>query len=94
VVAGPNFRRFNVLLKRAFRIGAYRKLRRFEESGVSLCGPATLASHIRNAGLGISAVRWVNHEFAQCLLAKMRLRLGGVTAKDWLLQARRNDSRI
>lgn len=89
VVAGPNFRRFKVLLERTFGIGGCRRLRRFEESGIRLCGPATLARHIRNAGLGISAVQWVNHEFAQGPLAKMRLRLGCVTAKDWLLQARR-----
>lgn len=89
VVAGPNFRRFKVLLERAFGIGAWRKLRRFEDSGISLCDPVTLAGAIKNAGLHVSATRWVNHSIDGGSLRGTRIALGRLTAKDWLLQARR-----
>ena len=88
VLSGPNFDRIPWLVKRIFRIGHFSKLRNFGQSGFSMCGPRVLTSPIKSAGLRVAAVRWINHEINQRFLLVNRARLGSLTARDWILQAR------
>ena len=89
VCAGPNFDRAPWRLKRALGIDGFDKLRSFESGGFSICVPRTLARPIEKAGLRIQDVRWLNHDLNQPGLHGIRLRLGGLTAREWILQARR-----
>jgi 2-polyprenyl-3-methyl-5-hydroxy-6-metoxy-1,4-benzoquinol methylase len=89
VLAGPNFDRIPWRMKRAFGAGEFRKLRSFAESGISVCSPKTLARPIRNAGLRMAAVQWLNHTVGSGPLRGRQISLGRLTARDWVLQARR-----
>jgi 2-polyprenyl-3-methyl-5-hydroxy-6-metoxy-1,4-benzoquinol methylase len=89
VLAGPNFDRVPWWLKRVAGIGEFRKLRRFEEAGISVCGPRTLRKPLKKAGFQVSHVTWLNHAFGEGLLRGRRIPLGGATGRDWMLQARR-----
>lgn len=90
VLAGPNFSRLPWLAKRLFGIGEFGKLRSFELAGISVCGPATLARHVKNAGLRLAAVGWLNHGPNRGWARGGAMRLGRFTARDWVLQARRD----
>jgi 2-polyprenyl-3-methyl-5-hydroxy-6-metoxy-1,4-benzoquinol methylase len=90
VMSGPNFDRIPVFVKRTVGIGDYRKLRVFDEGGISVCGPGTLTGSIKRAGLQIAAVRWVNDPpVIPNGAAISPPRLGPLTARSWVLQARR-----
>jgi 2-polyprenyl-3-methyl-5-hydroxy-6-metoxy-1,4-benzoquinol methylase len=89
VCAGPNFDRAPWRLKRALGIDGFDKLRSFESGGFSVCVPRTLARPIEKAGLSIHEVRWLNHDLNQRRLHGIRVRLGSLTAREWILQARR-----
>jgi SAM-dependent methyltransferase len=89
VLSGPNFDRVPWLVKRVCGAGQFRNLRSFELSGISVCGPGTLAGAIRNAGLRVSATHWLNHSLKGGRLRGTRIPLGKLTARDWLMQARR-----
>ena len=89
LLAGPNFNRIPILVKRTLDINGYRKLRSYAEGGINAFGPLTLAERIRNLGLEPSPVQWLNHEFSLGQLGRIQLSLGGLTARDWILQARR-----
>ncbi len=87
VVAGPNFDRVPWLIRRVFGIGGFDKLRSFASSGFSICVPRTLAKQIENAGLRITNVSWLNHNFGRSFLSGRRINLGRFTARDWVLRA-------
>lgn len=90
LISGPNFNRFPILLKRNFCRGDERKMRSFSESGITLCGPASLAKRLRRCGLRVASVHWRNHS---ALLGKggpPAVELGGLTAKDWVLTSVRS----
>jgi SAM-dependent methyltransferase len=89
VLGGPNFHRLPWFLKRHFGIGEFRKLRSFDRGGISICGPGTLAKDIRNGGLRIAAVEWLNHSSDPGRQRGCGIPLGRFTAKEWVLQARR-----
>jgi 2-polyprenyl-3-methyl-5-hydroxy-6-metoxy-1,4-benzoquinol methylase len=89
VLSGPNFERVPWLVKRVFGAGEFRKLRSFDLCGISVCGPGTLAGAIKNAGLRVSATRWLNHSFNRGWLRGKQMPVGKLTARDWILQARR-----
>jgi 2-polyprenyl-3-methyl-5-hydroxy-6-metoxy-1,4-benzoquinol methylase len=89
VSSGPNFDRVPWLLKRVFGASEFRDFRHFELSGISVCGPGTLATALKAAGLRVSALRWLNHSIDGGWLRGTRIPLGRLTARDWLLQARR-----
>jgi 2-polyprenyl-3-methyl-5-hydroxy-6-metoxy-1,4-benzoquinol methylase len=88
LLSGPNFNRFRVRLQRALPKGDYRKLRTFAESGIHLYEPSSIAKMLGQAGLRVAALRWINHA---PLLAKgtgrPAMRLGCLTAKDWMLES-------
>lgn len=94
LLAGPNFSRMSWLAKRVFGIGEFRKLRSFDQGGITVCGPGTLAGHIRNAGLQIAEVLWLNHQLGRSGSRGNRICLGRLTAKDWLLKAQRDESDV
>jgi 2-polyprenyl-3-methyl-5-hydroxy-6-metoxy-1,4-benzoquinol methylase len=87
VLGGPNFNRLPWLIKRATGIGDFWKLRNFELSGFSLCGPGTLAKPFKNARLRITNVEWINHTIERSAASVHRIRLGCLTARDWVLRA-------
>jgi 2-polyprenyl-3-methyl-5-hydroxy-6-metoxy-1,4-benzoquinol methylase len=89
VLSGPNFERIPIWFKRFFGNGDYRRLHSFDVSGISVCGPRILARHLKEAGLRMTAVQWINHAMPGKRLAGAQLRLGRLTAQDWILQARR-----
>jgi 2-polyprenyl-3-methyl-5-hydroxy-6-metoxy-1,4-benzoquinol methylase len=89
LVNGPNFKRVSTLAKQVFKANENQKLRSFDQSGISVCGPGSLARHIKKGGLRVVAVQWLNHEFAKNKPGTMPIRLGSFTAKDWILQAQR-----
>ena len=90
VMSGPNFDRVPVLVRRTAGVGDYRKLRAFDQGGISVCGPGRLAASIKKEGLRVSALRWAgdlplfsNHSTAR------PPRFGWLDAQSWMLQARR-----
>jgi len=91
LLAGPNFNRIPILVKQTLGINGYRKLRSYAESGINACGPRTLVARIRNLGLVPSQVQWLNRELSPGRLGRIKLPLGSLTARDWILQARRPD---
>jgi 2-polyprenyl-3-methyl-5-hydroxy-6-metoxy-1,4-benzoquinol methylase len=89
VLSGHNFSRVPWLVRRVAGIGEFRKLRSYEFGGITVCGPKTLAKPIRSAGFQIAAVQWVDHSLNQRYLPVKRIPLGSLTARTWVLQARR-----
>jgi 2-polyprenyl-3-methyl-5-hydroxy-6-metoxy-1,4-benzoquinol methylase len=90
VIGGPNFVRLPCLIKRLIGVGQFRCLRSFEASGISLCGPRSLAPHLKQAGLHPTVVQWADHALPKAGPARSRLRFGPLTARHWALQARKN----
>jgi 2-polyprenyl-3-methyl-5-hydroxy-6-metoxy-1,4-benzoquinol methylase len=89
VLGGPNFDRFGTWFLRALGVGEHRKLRTHAESGICTCGPRTLAGLLQKESLCVTEVRWLNHALLRGNGIHNRLRLGSLSAKDWVLQARR-----
>jgi hypothetical protein len=92
VVGGPNFDRVSTLARRLLGMKDYRRLQYFEQSGISVCGPRTLAPHVQNAGLRITAIRWLDDALSRDRSGKANTRLGSLTARDWVLQAQSTGS--
>jgi 2-polyprenyl-3-methyl-5-hydroxy-6-metoxy-1,4-benzoquinol methylase len=88
VVCGPNFNHVRTLANRLLNSGDYRKLRSFEQSGISVCGPRSLARPLSEAGLRITALQWINHQPWRVPWIENRKRLGSLTARDWVIQVR------
>jgi 2-polyprenyl-3-methyl-5-hydroxy-6-metoxy-1,4-benzoquinol methylase len=89
ILGGPNFDRLPWSIRRILGNGEFGKLRSFDLSGVSVCGPKTLAKMIQNASLRVTDVHWLNHTINWGWLRGSRMPLGSLTARDWVLQARR-----
>ena len=93
VIAGPNFERLPVRVKRLLGAGEYRKLRSYSESGIRPCGRAEVARRLGKLGWEISASLWFERTphlgEARDFSTGMRRRLGGLLARDWVIQARR-----
>jgi len=89
VLGGPNFNRLPWFIKRQCGVGEFRKLRSFDLGGISTCGPMTLAKEIRNGGLRVMAVKWLDHSLGLNHLRGGAIPLGRFTAREWILQARR-----
>jgi 2-polyprenyl-3-methyl-5-hydroxy-6-metoxy-1,4-benzoquinol methylase len=87
MLAGPNFDRLPWLIRRKFGMDGFDKLRSFESSGLSICVPRTLTRQIKNAGLRIKDVCWMNHDFGRGFLSGKGINLGKFTARDWILRA-------
>ena len=91
LVSGPNFNRIPNLIKRNFGANGYRKLKSFAESGITLCGPRTFLHQLKKLGLNSASVRWLDYEFSKGRLSSVRIPLGGIMARNWILQARRGN---
>ena len=89
IVAGPNFDRIPNLLKRTFGANGHRRLRNFDESGINVSGPRIWATQIQKYGLGSISIQWFNHELSSGRLGSLKLPLASLTARDWVLRARR-----
>jgi len=89
LVNGPNFARIGTLLKCSVGWKDYRKLRCFDESGISICGPGALKRKLADAGFYPTDVEWFNHEPIRWRKMRVHGRLGWLTASDWVLQAQR-----
>jgi len=97
VVVGPNFKRLPVLIRRVLGRGDYRKLRCFDQSGISTCGPGSLAKYFRRAGLHLDVVKWWHEPTVkwwhnageQTNWAKYKQHLGWLTAENWVIRAKR-----
>ena len=64
------------------------KLRSFKESGIKVCGPDIVVKSAAKAGLQ-ATVKWVNHALPGSKLAKIKVELGSLTAKNWIAQVTR-----
>lgn len=89
VIGGPNFGRLPVLIKRIFGVGDYGKLRSFDESGISVCGPQAFKKHIERNGLRVEPIKWMHQASPQWELGGIESYLGRFTAKDWIIRAQR-----
>jgi 2-polyprenyl-3-methyl-5-hydroxy-6-metoxy-1,4-benzoquinol methylase len=89
---GPNFDRVPWLMQRVLGRGDFRKLRSFELSGIAPCGPRSLAKHFRKAGFCITDVKWINASVFPRSRHGARMQFGRLTARDWVLRARRRAS--
>ena len=89
LISGPNFDRMPLFIKRVTGRGEYWKLRSFEQSGINISGPHKVAKYARKAGLRVSAVKWINHALPGRKLSNVPLKIAGLTAKDWIIQATR-----
>ncbi len=87
LVSGPNFNRFPVLLKRIWRSGDYGKLRSFAESGINLCGPSSVGKMVGRAGLRVADIRWLDHMALLGKGGRPAMKLGCLTARDWMLKS-------
>jgi len=94
VLSGPNFDRLPWLAKRMLGLGSFQKLRSFEQSGISICGPKSLLATLVAAGFRVPVVRWVNHEIYSPRFRGARISLGRHTARDWILCATRNRKKV
>ena len=90
VMKGANFDRLPILLKRTLGLSDYWKLRDYDQSGVTVCGPTILATHARAAGLDACELQWINHALPGERLPRVPIRLGRLTAKDWILISKRS----
>ena len=90
VIKGTNLDRIPTLFKRTLGLSDHWKLRNYDQSGVTVCGPSTLVKHVRAAGLSASEVRWTNHALPGKRLARLPIRLGRLTAKNWIVRAQRS----
>ena len=91
LVMGPNFNRIPTLLNRRWGAGEFKKLRDFSASGINLCGPGTLRPQIKNLGLNTAAVQWLDQELSQGRLRRIKVPLGSLTARNWILRAQRGN---
>jgi 2-polyprenyl-3-methyl-5-hydroxy-6-metoxy-1,4-benzoquinol methylase len=89
VLAEPNFDRIPWFIRCQCGSREFRKLRSYELSGISTCSPGSLARCIRDAGLRVTAVRWLDHTVNKGYLNGIRIPLGRLMAREWVLQARR-----
>ena len=88
LISGPNFSRLPFFVKRMVGHGNFRKLSSYKESGINVCGPRTIAKLVKNAGLRVTAVKWINHQLPTRRLANVQKEFGRLTAKDWVVQAK------
>jgi SAM-dependent methyltransferase len=90
LVKGPNFNRVPIRIKQYFGTNGYRKLGNFTESGINRCGPGTFLRQIKKMGLDSARICWLDQELSKGKWNRIRLPLGGLTARNWILQARRS----
>jgi len=88
VLSGPNFERLLWRIQRVLGRGDFGKLRSFDSSGVTRCGPGSLARPLKQAGAAIERVQWLEHQMERRLFGGNVPSLGRFTAKKWALLAR------
>jgi 2-polyprenyl-3-methyl-5-hydroxy-6-metoxy-1,4-benzoquinol methylase len=89
ILGGPNFGRLIEWGKTVLGIREYRDLRSPERSGIAVCGPQFIQRTMLKNRLRIESIRWLNHELNHPLFRGRRLSLGKLTAREWVLRARR-----
>jgi 2-polyprenyl-3-methyl-5-hydroxy-6-metoxy-1,4-benzoquinol methylase len=89
IIVGPNFNRLPVLYKCALGRGDYRKLRSFDQNGISPCGPGSLAKNIRHAGLELEILKWRHEPDARTGWLAYKKQFGRFFAEDWIIRATR-----
>jgi 2-polyprenyl-3-methyl-5-hydroxy-6-metoxy-1,4-benzoquinol methylase len=89
LVAGPNFNRIPNWIQRNFGVNGHRQLRSFAESGINTASPGTFAAQIKKFGFGPAKIQWFNHELFHGKLGWIKVPFGRLTARNWILQARR-----
>jgi 2-polyprenyl-3-methyl-5-hydroxy-6-metoxy-1,4-benzoquinol methylase len=91
ILSGPNFDRLPTWLKRTLGVGDHRKLRSYNDSRISVCGPGMIRRQLEDSGFQLVAQQWLNHALPSSRLGRVSVPFGRLTAKDWILQARRNE---
>jgi 2-polyprenyl-3-methyl-5-hydroxy-6-metoxy-1,4-benzoquinol methylase len=91
VLSGPNFQRLPLLAKRLLAQDDFRKLGDFDLSGINGCGPGSLAAAMKQESLQITGLAWLEHGLNRGFLRGKTLPLGRLTARNWILQARRKN---
>jgi len=87
VVCNPNFGRIPVMLRRAFGMGDYKKLRSFSLGGINPYGMNLMKRQLKRLGFRTVAVQWFDRTPSRNLVA-IRRYLGRFMAADWILKAR------
>jgi 2-polyprenyl-3-methyl-5-hydroxy-6-metoxy-1,4-benzoquinol methylase len=86
VVECPNFQRLGVLVNRLLGRRDFRKLRRFDEGGVSTMTPRAVASWARKVGLRRSGLAWFEAPWNSKLSERLPDRLA---ADGWVMRVTR-----
>jgi SAM-dependent methyltransferase len=90
VLAGPNFHSASTFLKRVLHKGNYARLQDYSVSGIQINGPRKLAPYLRRLGFSSSAIRWYDRMTNPAFLLGIAPRLGSISARRWVIQARRS----
>ena len=95
VISGPNLHSIR-LLKRALRNQHYGKIEDYSLSGIRRSSPKELATHFRQSGFSVRAIRWYDHAAIPTFLRRTVSNFGAMSARGWIFQAGRlpasNDS--
>jgi hypothetical protein len=86
VVCNPNFGRIPVMLRRAFGMGDYKKLRSFSLAGINPYGMNLMKRQLKRLGFRTVAVQWFDRTPSRNLVAIRRC-LGRFMAADWILKS-------
>lgn len=101
LLSGPNFQKLPILLKRAFAIGDFAKLRDYRAGSISVCTSFHLNAWLKQAGLNRTSLTWIeptrigvisgahNHrEVMQRRLVRILLAIvpKRLSAESWLLK--------
>ena len=86
VLAGPNFSRLPVVLKRLLAVDGFGRLKSYELGGFTPCGPSSLAPLFAANGMNSLRIKWLNHSFDFRGLRTGWLHLGRLTARSWAMQ--------
>jgi SAM-dependent methyltransferase len=87
VVTGPNFGSLATWRRRFMNPRNYRKLRSFEESGITRCTPGFVLRQFENAGLHRIALRWFDHLPLRIGNSETPIELGWLTGREWVVSA-------
>jgi 2-polyprenyl-3-methyl-5-hydroxy-6-metoxy-1,4-benzoquinol methylase len=89
LISGVNFDYLPILIKRALGQGEYRKLKRFDESGINVLRARAVIQQLKRLGMSAVSLRWAN--------AAQNANLSSVKpwlSRGWIVQARKKSNSL
>jgi 2-polyprenyl-3-methyl-5-hydroxy-6-metoxy-1,4-benzoquinol methylase len=84
LISGVNFDYLPVLIKRTLGLGGYRKLRRFDESGITVLRASAVIRKLKRVGFSTVSLRWTDSVHTGNLIVGRPL-----LSRGWIVQARK-----